>query len=667
MRIKGTRLIIAAIGLFLGMGVPAFSQAPNREQPLMDVQSYEIEVGITPEKAFLQGRVAVELLVLQRTMFLDFDFNQQLVLLRVQGEDEHQYSLRPGGVRSDRIRIQRDEFFEEGDSCTLYMDFEGMLNAEEYAFLDVPEDQSAVISPDGAVLLNSGYWFPSHRFPMDAASVTLKATVPLGFTAVGPGRLDSIDTLGITEVFTWKSESPLTGVPLLVSRYYRQEAEGFPLPVTYYVMPDFEQDLEPLTEMLSGMLEFYKALYGGLPVESLNLVQVGNHVLDSPVERGVMLLEETLLNDKRMPDWEYARRLAQLWWGVSVRFSGESDAWLRDGFAGYAALQYIGSKDPELFRTELNRQAINALKYQETAPIQAGVGLSIGSETYNSIVASKGAWVLYMLGQLVGPDVLSEIIVQFYNMYREDSASIPDFIRLLEENTGQEYNWFFVQWIESIGVPEMEIDYTVFKLKSGGYRIRGQVIQDIDLFRMPMDLLIETRGESEEEQMMVNGLRTSFTFETEELPTSIEIDPDGKILMDSDRMRLNVFIALGDEYREAGEFVSAIDEYQSAVDMNRRSSLANFRLGQVFFEQASYSNAANSIREALNGDLQPEWVETWCHIYLGQIYDILGQRQRARAEYRKAINSGIDYNNAQEVAKTYFEKAYTRSESVMSQ
>ena len=183
---------------------------------------------------------------------------------------------------------------------------------------------------------------------------------------------------------------------------------------------------------------------------------------------------------------------------------------------------------------------------------------------------------------------------------------------------------------------------------------------------MPMDLLIETNGGEEEEKMTVNGRRTSFTFETEDLPVNIEVDPGGKILMDSDRMRMNVFIALGDEYREAGDFVSALDEYQSAVDMNRRSSLSNFRMGQVFFEQASYSNAANSIREALNGDLQPDWVEAWCHIYLGKIYDILGQRQRARAEYRKAINSGVDYNNAQEEARTYFEKAYTRRDSVMT-
>ena len=654
------------MGILLGASSLVFPQALNPERPLIDVQSYEIEVGITPEKAFLQGRATVDFVVLQRTMAMEFDFNQQLILLKVRGEDEHQYSLRSGGVRADRIRIQRDEFFEVGETCRLYMDFEGMLDVEQYAFLDVPEDQSAVISPAGAVLLNSGYWFPSHRFPMDAALVTVKATVPLGFTAVAPGQLESIETLGITEMFTWKSDEPMTGVPLLVSRFYRNDAEGLPLKATYYVLPDFQEDLTRMSEMLAGILEYYDGYFGSIPAEELNLVQAGNFVLDTPTERDIILLEDVLIKDKRMPEWEYARRIAQLWWGVSVRFSRGSDAWLRDGFAGYAALQYLAHKDPQLFRKELDRQAINALKYQETAPIQSGVNLDIGSETYRSVVASKGAWVLYMLSQLAGPDVLDEILVDFYDQFQGKSATIPDFVKIVEERTGQEYSWFFVQWIESVGVPEIQIDYTVYKVKSGGYKLSGQVMQDMDLFRMPMDLLIETNGGEEEEKMTVNGRRTSFTFETEDLPVNIEVDPKGKILMDSDRMRLNVFIALGDEYREAGEFVSALDEYQSAVDMNRRSSLANFRMGQVFFEQASYSNSANSIREAMNGDLQPDWIETWCHIYLGKIYDILGQRQRARAEYRKAMNSGIDFNNAQEEARAYFEKAYTRRDSVMS-
>jgi tetratricopeptide (TPR) repeat protein len=135
--------------------------------------------------------------------------------------------------------------------------------------------------------------------------------------------------------------------------------------------------------------------------------------------------------------------------------------------------------------------------------------------------------------------------------------------------------------------------------------------------------------------------------------------------MDSERMRVAVHIALGDEFREKGEYVSAIEEYEKATVLNARNSLAHFRLGETFFDQHSYSSAANSLRDSLNGDLKPEWVETWIHIYLGKVYDVLGQRERARAEYQKAINSQIDYNGAQEEARRYLEEPFTKPDTVI--
>ncbi len=54
------------------------------------------------------------------------------------------------------------------------------------------------------------------------------------------------------------------------------------------------------------------------------------------------------------------------------------------------------------------------------------------------------------------------------------------------------------------------------------------------------------------------------------------------------------------------------------------------------FYQKNYQAAANAFRSALGGDLDPKWVEVWSHIYIGKIYDLLGQRERAVNEYSLA-------------------------------
>ena len=93
-----------------------------------------------------------------------------------------------------------------------------------------------------------------------------------------------------------------------------------------------------------------------------------------------------------------------------------------------------------------------------------------------------------------------------------------------------------------------------------------------------------------------------------------------------------------------GDTGEAIAEYQKAIELNKRSSLAFFKIGEALFEQRSYNSAANSFREALNGNLEPKWIEVWCHINLGKIYDVLGQRERALGEYQKAVDTN---DNAQ--------------------
>jgi tetratricopeptide (TPR) repeat protein len=270
-----------------------------------------------------------------------------------------------------------------------------------------------------------------------------------------------------------------------------------------------------------------------------------------------------------------------------------------------------------------------------------------------------------MLGQLVGREQLDGMLGDWYRQKVQQPVNTAEFVAFIQERTGEDYRWFFVQWVESVGIPEFRIEYTIFKLRDGGFKIRGQIKQNIELFRMPLEVRIETKGQPEDKELNVRGKSTAFTFPTETMPLRMELDPNGKVLSDSPRMRIAVHVALGEEYQALKEFLPAIREFEKATQLNPRTSIAHFRLGEVFFEQRNLSTAANSFRDSLNGDRKPDWVETWIHIYLGKIYDVLGQRQRALAEYQKAVNSKVDYNGAQAEAQKYLKETYSNPGSVI--
>jgi tetratricopeptide (TPR) repeat protein len=88
--------------------------------------------------------------------------------------------------------------------------------------------------------------------------------------------------------------------------------------------------------------------------------------------------------------------------------------------------------------------------------------------------------------------------------------------------------------------------------------------------------------------------------------------------------------------------------------------LANFRMGEAFFYQKNYQAAANAFREALQTVPEPseKWTEVWGHIYLGKIFDLLGQRARAVNEYSKAKQTNDDTGGAQQVAESFLKKPY---------
>ena len=132
-------------------------------------------------------------------------------------------------------------------------------------------------------------------------------------------------------------------------------------------------------------------------------------------------------------------------------------------------------------------------------------------------------------------------------------------------------------------------------------------------------------------------------------------------------MRVAVAIRRGEQFAEISEFGEALKEYQKALESNRNSSLAHYRIAEVFFLQNNYQSAANEFREALNGDLEPKWTEVWAHINLGKIFDITGQRERAVNEYKLAHRTKDNTQGAQEEAQKYLKQPYERQKSSLAE
>jgi tetratricopeptide (TPR) repeat protein len=192
----------------------------------------------------------------------------------------------------------------------------------------------------------------------------------------------------------------------------------------------------------------------------------------------------------------------------------------------------------------------------------------------------------------------------------------------------------------------------------------GKISQDLDTFRMPVDLQIQTEGDPETKRIEVVGTSSEFSVDTFGKPKNVLIDINNRVLRYSPQVRVAVAIRRGEQFMELSEFGEALKEYQKALETNRTSSLAHYRIAEAYFLQNNYQQAANDFREVLAGDLEPKWTEVWAHINLGEIFDITGQRERAVNEYNLAIRTKDDTQSAQETAAKYLKTPYERQRRV---
>jgi aminopeptidase N len=261
----------------------------------------------------------------------------------------------------------------------------------------------------------------------------------------------------------------------------------------------------------------------------------------------------------------------------------------------------------------------------------------------------------------MGDEAFFTTLRELANRYAFQTATTEDFENLASEASGQDLGPFFIQWMDSTGASNFTADYVVYRTE-GGFRVSGRVEQDMDVFSMPVEVEIETEGEPVIQRVQVTGRASDFVIETPGRPKRVIVDPNNRVLKYNDNIRLRVAVARGEQAVAQRDYSLALEEYQKALDINRTSSLAHYRVAEVFFILRNYQSAANSFREALNGDLEPTWTEVWSHISLGKIFDVTGQRDRAVNEYQQALRTRDESQGALDLANEYLQTPYERGQ-----
>jgi hypothetical protein len=525
----------------------------------------------------------------------------------------------------------------------------------------------ASISDDTSYLLYAGRWFPVTGYGINRFTATINVTVPAHMIVIGSGKETVTDTPAPkkaaagafpTKTFTFvydKSSFPGTIVAGVFQEFKTDEAG---LDVHVFFKPIHQNQGALYAETAVKAFTYFVTLYAPLPDTTLRVVELPDDTVPSAWAPEIAAIASRGVT----PKVNYrllANSIAHQWWGVSVSPAARDDWWVADGFARYSEARYVEQAAGSSALEEVVKDmSVGALSY-DTVPLATASKLDMYSPESQSLVTDKGAMILHMLRWVEGNQKYDATMRTFFGKYTGKSATTADFEAIAEEKYGEQLRWFFSQWFDSTGAPEFKTKYSVYRLGNNkGFRIVGQITQDLDLFRMPVELKIDTDGKTETKRIDVVGTDSAFTTDTFGRPRRISIDPDDWVLKNSGDIRLRASIERGQALVQQGDFAGALSEFNKALDTSKNSSLAHYRIAEVFFAQHNYQAAANAYRESLNGDGDPRWTEVWSHVQLGKIFDVTGQRERATNEYRQALQTNDNTQGALDEARKYMQKAY---------
>jgi Peptidase family M1 domain/TPR repeat len=670
-RLKKLRLSVPFLLLAPALAIfaaTAHAQAPRG--PAFTAEHYDISATLDPGGQSLAAIAKVDFVANEVSGGIRVELNQNLDLKDVKTPDGKTLNFERDSGNTLFVTVFLPQSVATGTKVTLTFDYAGLLANQDNS--PVPGLRTAVISKEGTYLLLPARWFPLTNYPANRYSAVFHLNVPDTLAVAGTGKSSAPTPLaGGRLLYTFQGDTPEPYGTFVAGelKLSPEQAEGINVsvyaPASAFGKPsDFAADVARAVTMFSDM-------FGPLHNPDLSLAQLPDGTLRDFAAPGLLLVSKRHW-DPKGADRTIAHLVAAQWWGNAVLPATPGDVWISDGLARYCESLYAEQESGrEAGLKAVDDFAVGALMGEDAAPVAQAARLAPYSSDYRSVVENKGAMIFHMLRAQMGDAAFKNLLRDFYFKYDGKSATIDEFANLAQQKAdaaakppdpAPQLRGFFTQWLNSTGVPDFTLEYVVYRTKQG-FRVVGKIKQPIDTFSMPVAIRIDTEGNPETKTVDVVGTESPFTVETfgRPKPGGIHIDPNNVVLKGSTSLRARAAIARGEELAEQGQYYDAIAQYQRALSIQPNRPLANFRMGEAFFYQKNYQAAANAFREALQTVPEPseKWTEVWSHIYLGKIFDLLGQRERALNEYSKARQTNDNTSGALDYVAALVKKPYT--------
>lgn len=387
-----------------------------------------------------------------------------------------------------------------------------------------------------------------HRpYHSQAALYRVALTVDTGETiaSTGVARREQARPDGSTTVF-FETEHPVRDFSLCVSRKFRTHVlrRGNTDIIAYY-LPGDRRQAETAAESAGRLMDFYSSRFGEYPYSTFSIVPC---YLGYGGEQSACLISvDTRVYKlpgflRRYFEFLIAHETGHQWFYNMIGTDEYKEMFLEEGMNSFWVLRYLEDrygrdakvldlKSPASWLVpNFSFRQSSVFRYiymAKNGMDRSVVGPLSGFNEPSSIFAityGKGAAVLEMLCSLIGEDAFAKTMRRYSADYRFRNAGVGDFIRIAEEESAADLDWFFNQWLNT----KKTCDYAVKAVTRASVTIerKGEIL-------MPCDVRI-TYSDGGSETRVWDGNGSVLAVPVSRPVRQVELDPDKKIVLDLD-------------------------------------------------------------------------------------------------------------------------------------
>jgi hypothetical protein len=278
-------------------------------------------------------------------------------------------------------------------------------------------------------------------------------------------------------------------------------------------------------------------------------------------------------------------------------------------------------------------------KYDTTMEAPPSLARTQKFDTNNVVIHGKGFAVLSALETVLGREAFDRICRLTVDTFAGERLEWREFRTICEDRTGEDLGWFFEDWVRSNKILECRIESQTSNPGAAGFASEVRVGFGLDSIRMPVPVeAVFEDGTKQVQRTDRFSPLVTLRFESRTKLKEARIDPEGRLAVVREAIPKS-----GGELAEAvdkldwtGTGEAALAIYKRPETPGMKDAHAWFKLGLLLFDGRHYPESFEAFKKC--GELdRSEGNLFWTLAWLGQLKDLLGEREQAVAFYREAL------------------------------